>query len=574
MRLTDIKIENFRGIRSLRVDFDTLTVLIGENNIGKSTVLEAIRLVLTRGGGSRREFRFSEYDFHLPNADSTPQTASPISITLHFAEQHEDEWSDAITQQLSEVIQLGTDGRNHIWFQATGFFQTESGSFETKSEFLNNNGEYLTFKNKNTSLNLLTRLVPLFFLSALRDASQEFGQRGQFWGGFLKSIQLPDDRRKQIEEMLREVNTSVIGANEGLTEVVKKIADAGRFVSLPSTEPVVLEAVPTRVFDMVGKIHVHLKSHCDSKIPLNRHGEGTQSLAVLMLFKAFVSVNLKDVYLPESTPLLVLEEPEAHLHPSAVRSLGTFLGEPMEGQIIVASHSGNLISHIPITSLRRLYLENGETKVGQVQKDLFEDWELQAIDYDIRLTKGHYLFSRCWLLVEGKTEFYLMPLLLEIMGFSQDQVSISVVEISQAKGKGEPFLKLANALGIPWIHMADGDVAGQEYGDRAKKHLAVDISNRTRILPHKNIELELWHNGYEKFIESFVPDSRKKQITVESAEDSDKRIEKIIKSAVKQVGGKPSFALKLADEIKRRGKDTIPQSLKSIITDMVQLTKE
>jgi putative ATP-dependent endonuclease of OLD family len=61
--------------------------------------------------------------------------------------------------------------------------------------------------------------VPLFFLSAIRDASQEFGQCGQLWSGFLKSIQLPDDQREKIEEMLREVNTSLIDANARLTEV-------------------------------------------------------------------------------------------------------------------------------------------------------------------------------------------------------------------------------------------------------------------------------------------------------------------------------------------------------------------
>ncbi len=43
MNLTDIKVENFRGISSLHLPLDRLTVLIGENNTGKSTVLEAIR---------------------------------------------------------------------------------------------------------------------------------------------------------------------------------------------------------------------------------------------------------------------------------------------------------------------------------------------------------------------------------------------------------------------------------------------------------------------------------------------------------------------------------------------------
>lgn len=75
---------------------------------------------------------------------------------------------------------------------------------------------------------------------------------------------------------------------------------------------------------MVGKIQVHLKSCYGAKLPLHRHGEGTQSLAVLMLFQAFTAANLAESYAPEATSLLALEEPEAHLHPSAIRSLAPF----------------------------------------------------------------------------------------------------------------------------------------------------------------------------------------------------------------------------------------------------------
>lgn len=409
MRLHDITIDNFRGIRSLHLDLDDLTVLIGENNTGKSTILEAIKLALLRGYSARRANQFTEYDFHLENADSRPQTAPPIQITLHFAEDQADEWADTIIQQMNEVIQLDENGLNHIWLRVKGGYEADSASYLTEWVFTNSNGEELVLRNA-TPLNLVARFVPLFFLSALRDASKEFGQRGQFWSGFLKSIQLPDEERERIEEMLRDVNASVIDSNANLAEITEKIGDTGRLVPLGSDDPVVLEAIPTRIFDMVGKIQVNLKSVYGVKLPLYRHGEGTQNLAVLMLFQAFVAANLSDAYTPESTPILALEEPEAHLHPSAIRTLGVFLKD-MSGQILVTSHSGDFVSRVPLKALRRLYKVNGETKVGQVDDNLFTERERQAIDYDIRLTRGHYLFSRCWLLVEGETEFHLMPLL-------------------------------------------------------------------------------------------------------------------------------------------------------------------
>jgi putative ATP-dependent endonuclease of OLD family len=571
MRLREIKVKNFRGIRSLHLSLDGLTVLVGENNTGKSTVLEAIRLVLTRGFGSRRDGRFTEYDFHLKDADATPQTADPISIILHFAEEQESDWPDAVIQQMSEVIQLDTDGLNHIWLQAKGSYQEELGSFETKWAFLNTSGAELVLKNA-TPLTLISRFVPLFFLSALRDASQEFGQRGQFWSGFLKSIQLPDDQRERIEEMLREVNKSVIGANAGLTEVTRKIADAGRLVPLDSTDPVVLEAIPTRVFDMVGKIQVHLKSSYGAKLPLQRHGEGTQSLAVLMLFQAFAAANLTEAYAPESTPILALEEPEAHLHPSAIRSLGSFL-KTMAGQIVVTSHSGDLISRVPVMALRRLYKHNGTTKVGRVESGIFTDRELQAIDYSIRLDKGHYLFSRCWLLVEGESDYHLMPLLFDVIGYSQDQVSFSVLEISQVIDKGEPLIKFSKALGIQWFLMADGDDAGNDYVNRANNHLATgeNLTDRARTLIHADIEHEFWHNGYQRFIENMVSGIRKSQIATEAAGDSGKETKLLIKAAIKQAGGKPAFAQLLVTEVRQRGVSAIPQTIRDIISRVVQL---
>lgn len=574
MKLKDITIENFRGIRSLNLPLDQLTVLIGENNTGKSTVLEAIRLVLSRGFGTRRSGQFSEYDFHLTDADASPQTAKPIRITLHFAEEHEDEWLTAVIQQMSEVVQLDTEGLNHIWLRAEGNFNSASALFETKLSFLDRSGAELITKN-GAARNLIAQFVPLFFLSALRDASQEFGQRGQFWSGFLKSVQLPDDKRKEIERMLQDVNTSVIGANAGLTEVTKKIADAGRLVPLDSSDPVVLEAIPTRVFDMVGKIQVHLKSAYGAKLPLNRHGEGTQSLAVLMLFQAFASANLTKAYEPESTPILALEEPEAHLHPSAIRSLGAFL-ENMTGQILVSSHSGDLISRVPVTSLRRLYKHNGDTKVGSVAKDLLTDRERQDIDYRIRCDRGHYLFSRFWLLVEGDSDFRLMPLFFEMMGHSQDKVSFSVLEFSQVFSKGEYFIKVAKSLGIQWFMMADGDAEGNGYVERAKNYLehGEDIAGRARTLVYADIEHEFYYNGYNDFIETMLVPQTITQIANRSGNDNQNKAKMTIDAAIKQAGGKPAFAQALAGEVKKRGAATIPQSIQDIIARVVQLAGE
>lgn len=571
MKLVELNIKNYRGIRSLDLPLDRLTVLIGENNTGKTSVLEAIRLVLSRSFGARRDARFAEYDFHLKDGTATPQTADPIAITLHFAEETEDEWAEPVIQQMNDVIQLDANGLRHIWLQAKGSYSTESGSFETTWAFLNEAKADLVLKNA-TPLNLISRLVPLFFLSALRDASHEFGQRGQFWSGFLKSIELPDDQREKIEETLREVNASLIEANTTLADVTKTLGNAGKLVPLAASDPVVLEAIPTRVFDMVGKIQVHLKSAMGAKLPLQRHGEGTQSLAVLMLFQAFTAATLGEAYDPESTPILALEEPEAHLHPSAIRSLGAFLNDLL-GQVVVTSHSGDLVSRVPITSLRRLYKRQGVTHIGRVLSTTFSDDEERAVDYNVRLSKGHYLFSRCWLLVEGKSDYHLMPFLIDLMGHSLDECSVSVIEYSQSAGKCDPLIKLAAALGIEWFLTADGDSEGHGYIKRAEAHLGENENTNDRMsaLPSLDIEHEFWNNGYDGFITAMVTDARQKAIKNEAGVDASKETKKMIKAAITEAGGKPAFAYALSDEVRTRGVSTIPQSIKDVIARVINL---
>jgi len=571
MKLVEIKINNFRGIRSLDLTIDKLTVLIGENNTGKSTILEAIRLVLTRGFGIQRGGRFTEYDFHLKDAGATPQTAEPISITLHFAEEKDREWPDAVVQQMSEVIQLDmTAGLNHIWLQAKGAFHAESASFETKWAFLNSGGAELVLKNA-TPLNLISRFVPLFFLSALRDASQEFGQRGQFWSGFLKSIQLPDNQREKIEEMLREVNTSVINANAGLAKVTKNLAEAGRLVPLDSAEPVALEAIPTRVFDMIGKIQVHLKSSQGAKLPLHRHGEGTQSLAVLMLFQAFVETILAEAYSPESTPILALEEPESHLHPSAIRSLGSFL-EKMSGQILVSSHSGDLLSRVPVMALRRLYKKDGEARVGRIEQMTLTSDEKRHFDYHVRVSKGAHFFARCWLLVEGQSEFWLFPRIASLMNATIDEKNFAIIEFSQGGGP-PPFIKAAKALGIEWLVVADGDNAGTKYIEAARGCLDNEQEHDHIFqLQNKDLEHEFWHAGYDCVYKNAVEPSELKKLEEQfaSAEEPDDFTKAVINKAISR-RAKPELAFEIAAEVERRGIDALPQSIKDIVSQVVQL---
>src|SRR6059036_2012722 len=97
MILKKLCVENFRGITKLELDLDRITVLIGENNTGKTSVLEALYTCMNRGL-TRRGTPFSEYDFLLSTPDSEPAEAPPLQLTLVFEETKEDEWPPEFDQ--------------------------------------------------------------------------------------------------------------------------------------------------------------------------------------------------------------------------------------------------------------------------------------------------------------------------------------------------------------------------------------------------------------------------------------------------------------------------------------------
>ncbi len=116
MFIDQIEINNFRGVRNLTIKLDETTVLIGENNTGKSTILAALETCLSRNL-TRRGGAFSEYDYHLPERDSQPTESDAIEVTLRFVERYGNDWPDGVVQTLAAAIQAADDGRQLVVFR-------------------------------------------------------------------------------------------------------------------------------------------------------------------------------------------------------------------------------------------------------------------------------------------------------------------------------------------------------------------------------------------------------------------------------------------------------------------------
>ena len=178
MRVTALLMENFRGIRRLELDLGEITVLIGENNSGKTAVLDALRLCL-RDLGPRRRVVFDALDFHLADAAAEPVSAEPIRIEITFSERSKGEWGDTLIRRLNRhnVLQVDDDECSHVILRVTCEYDPTSRDFAQDWSFLNLDQEPLTAVGER-ALTGLQREVSYFYLQALRDARHHFGEKG------------------------------------------------------------------------------------------------------------------------------------------------------------------------------------------------------------------------------------------------------------------------------------------------------------------------------------------------------------------------------------------------------------
>jgi len=176
-------------------------------------------------------------------------------------------------------------------------------------------------------------------------------------------------------------------------EVIKdRIAQTGKLVPLADKDLVSVEAVPARIFDMLARTQVKLGSCTGARLPIAQHGAGTQSLSVLFLFEAFLQSRLADTYDKHSEPILALEEPESHLHPSATRALWSTL-DKLAGQKIIATHSGDLLAAVPLTAIRRLARRKRAIEVFRVKETTLDKREAEKIAFHVRAKRGSLLFA-------------------------------------------------------------------------------------------------------------------------------------------------------------------------------------
>lgn len=367
MKINRVRIENFRCVQELDLDLDETTVLIGANNAGKTAIMEAIRIALSRRWGQRGT-GFTEYDVHCAAETHDPKVAPPVRVLLNFEEEPAQPWDVDMVAALDELVVLSDSGNNLISLRVTCQWSEEKESFEPAWEFLNPAGEPLTQKAQRAmNLSGFFAYAPLFYLAALRDAADEFGPRSSLWARLLKSIRIPAEIEGQVKGSLDILDAQLLEADPRLAEIAETIGQAAKVAIGQSEGDARLRMLPMNTWDLISRASVVLQNeNLRPWLPLDHHGQGLQSLSVIFLFQAAVFQQLVEEQ-PGTEPIFLLEEPEAHLHPQAARTLWDRI-TALPGQKLVTTHSPYFVQNVPLRNLRLVRLTGGASVVSAMPK--------------------------------------------------------------------------------------------------------------------------------------------------------------------------------------------------------------
>lgn len=475
MELERIEISGFRGIRRLAVSFSDLTILIGENAWVKSSLLDALSIFLHPTG---EFYEFIRPDFYIEHTLGNTQTHH-IQIILRWAESFSGEHRARRYRQFNQVWhrnQAQGLRRLDVHFSAVHI----NNKIIITRDFLDENGQVIQIPQSEALVKELMRLHPII---RIQDASR------------LRDAKLPMDGdstrlEKRLENTVKRLQQRPGHVNKGeIRSSLKAMRTLLEYYFSFQDDEYLSEQLLTPQ---------HLQMQSDYVHPLEEVAQNTsnQSRLVLMgLLSTFIRARGPRQLKTNARPILIFEDPESRLHPIILNQAWRLI-QLIPMQRIVTTNSGDLLAVVPLNSIRRLERGTSQTRMYQVPPNLLTKDQERRVSFHVRFHRPRALFARCWLFVEGETEIWLFNELARLQGYELAAEGVQLIEFAQSGLK--PLIKLANALGIEWHLVVDGDMAGQKYAQSAAQFLNGKTEKQCiTILPEQDIEHYLYLNGYE-----------------------------------------------------------------------------
>lgn len=475
MFISRIRIKNYRCFRDTAVEFRPgLNVIIGENNAGKTTLLKALSLVFDRRGRSRP----SIHDFHrlLEPIDAPPRIV--VAVTLKSSPHDTDadralvaSWLTKLDApweaQLTYVFALPEQHLKEFKEALDGSSERQK-FFEAVETLLPKFVSRIYGGNPDTLVTADGESLSKFdsqFLDALRDVESEmFAGSSPLFRAMLEEVL--DHSKKEDEK--RVAQTRFRTSSKLLRDQLLGRIDTQRLFELvsatgasdggePKLEGAVLES------DLIAALRLYVaREHFD--FPATHQGLGYNNLLYISLVLASLRFRTSDKRHGQNAavfPMLLVEEPEAHLHPALQYKLLAHIVSRVESeprhnrQIFVTTHSTHVTAAAKLDPIVCLTLKSdGGTGVAYPAR-LFPATpggkeSRSYVERYLDATKSTLLFAKATVLVEGISEQLLVPALAAGLKRPFDEHHVAIVRVDGVTFKH--FLYLFGGGVAPELH--------------------------------------------------------------------------------------------------------------------------
>ncbi len=452
--LDRVRICGFRGIANIEITLPKVTVLLGQNNAGKTSLIKAMQLAL----GDYARY-LSDEDFHINQNDRSQEE---IKVDIRFVpfenDENTPEFSEIWQQKFGDQIQSSVDGQQFVAIRTIAKSDRVKGGYLVERYHLEvwpdqNNWQNSPINNNN-KLNKKLDCVPFISIDAQRDIHNELKEKSSFVGRVLSSIEYNAADVASLEQMVADVNNAAIEKSDPLKKLKEHLDNLNH--SFSGTGQTELTPFPKKIRDLSKRFSVHYGNSAQNSFSMEYHGMGTRSWASMLAVKAFTQL-LVTKYQEEAEPLfpiLAAEEPEAHLHPNAQRTLFEQL-KSNNTQIIISTHSPYLVGMTDLKNLRGLVSSAGASNCFQLIDGLDSE-DINILQREILRFRGELLFSRALILFEGVTEEQIIPAMFKAY-YGESSFALGITCISVGGKNYPPFIKMALSFGIPVLVISDND---------------------------------------------------------------------------------------------------------------------
>ena len=454
LRLIRFRVRDFRGIEDATVDLGETTVVMGENNVGKSALLEALDTVLGDRAAATTDLRI----------DATGVVAKRFTVDLELAA-----WSgDPLPADVIDL--LGPTYRPEPGTQRMRYILRGLAEPDESQRTMRVRRFFIDKWDAPPESPALEQLSPearraLWYslLDAQRDLLSDLRVRGSPWGKLLRRLQVSPAQKAQFEAQLAQLSSQVMLA---LPDASKLASEMGNLQSVLAgqVESARLTLLPKSLDDLWRTTDLLVRGAGQAELSIGQQGMGARSLSSLLAFRAWLEAERLIATDPPVLVVTAYEEPEAHLHPQAQRAI---FGEisAVAGQRIISTHSPYVAAVAKLDDfrvVRRGPPVSVASAKGISTSGAYDAASLENVRRFCLNRNADMLFARLVILGEGDTDALVLPELARVWWeVPAETRGVSLVPMDGANN-APTFAGFLERLGVPWLVLLDGDAKGAE----------------------------------------------------------------------------------------------------------------